>query len=271
MVHLLGLIMWRILCLGRSTGYEIYFRVKVLQLVEPSGSNVCISPEQPGHATWGRPLLLLADAAGPELNFPQNWRTDCNSTGTKNRQKELHFSVIAGQKAFQAISAGNESQTDWSLIVRSSAVYQVRRKDNKEVEAPPLKDTPCVHQCLGPTPLSVGWWKEWAAEAFICRLWLINFPNKAHYLVHTMWHSGFTFLPYGRSQSISKLSPPSLCFSSCADEDICDAEEEEHSQALQEASRPGSKRVHFCVLWTDKASIFHFFLHLSAPNAPLSS
>lgn len=76
-IHLLGLIMWRLLCLGRSAGCEIDFGVNVLQWGEASGSDVCISP---GHAMWGRPLLLLADEAGPELNFPQDWRTDYNST-----------------------------------------------------------------------------------------------------------------------------------------------------------------------------------------------
>lgn len=155
-------------------------------------------------------LSYLDLPRGEGLSF---WlmRLDLNWTfhkiGEQTVITQAPSAFIAGQKAFQAISSGNESQTDWSLMVRSSAFYQVRRKDNKEAEAPPLKDTPCVYRCLGPAPLSVGWWKDWAAEAFICRLWLINVPNKAHYWVHTMWHSGFTFLPNGRSRSISVLLP----------------------------------------------------------------
>lgn len=96
-------------------------------------------------------------------------------------EKRLHLPwtpgcTTAGQKAFQAMSSDNESQTVGSSILCSSSVDHVRRKNNKEAGIPPLKDKSCIHQCLGPTPLSVGWWKEREAEAFICGPLVYTFP-----------------------------------------------------------------------------------------------
>lgn len=109
------------------------------------------------------------------------WRGSTRIQLPTQLEKRLYLpwtpgSTIAGRMAFQAISSDSESQTAWSSIFCLATIDHVRRKNNKETGAPTLKDRPCIHPCLGPTPLSVSGWKAREAKAFICGPLVSKFP-----------------------------------------------------------------------------------------------
>ena len=99
-----------------------------------------------------------------ELNLPQNWRKHWTS-------HELHVLLLLGRWLFKPTPLAMNPRLIGAEFF-AHPLYLIGRKANKEDGILLLKGIPCLQQCLGPIPLSVGWWKEWEAEP-----WAYNLPQ----------------------------------------------------------------------------------------------